>query len=103
MEKLAEMIARLLADGVDPNRLIGFVPGPDLPVLEGHSMHCSGVTLLAEIKGDRIVEFDKHLPYAFLHVEATTLPRSAVAVINKGDFKNVWTIHESGWFGKVFG
>ena len=89
MERLAEMLARLSEDGADLNNpLVGYTGGPDIPSLEGHTMRCLGTTLLAQMEGGNINEFDVHLPYAFLHVESKTFEgRLAAAVINKIDFK----------------
>ncbi|MFN0277852.1 MAG: hypothetical protein ACKVRN_04535 [Pyrinomonadaceae bacterium] len=100
MVRLAEMIARLSEDGADLNNpLVGYTGGPDIPFLDGHTMHCSRATLLAQMDGENIIEFDTHLPYAFLHVESKTFEgRLAAAVINKIDFRNVWTISQNGWF-----
>ncbi len=100
MERLPEMLKRLEADGADlDNPPIGFIGGPDLPYLKGKEMHCTGVTCLAQLQGDKIVEFDKHLPYGFLHIGGDDLPsNSTTAIINKLDFKNAWTINEKGWF-----
>ncbi len=100
MERLEEMIARLSDDGADLNNpLVGYAGGPDIPFLESHTMHCSRATLLARIDGNNLVEFDPHLPYAFLHVESKTFEgKLAAAVINKIDFQNAWTITQNGWF-----
>ncbi len=100
MERLPEMLARLSEDGADlDNPLVGFAGGPDIPFLDGHRMHCVGATLLAQMNGENIVEFDSHLPYAFLHVESNTFEgRLAAAIINKIDFRNAWMIRQNGWF-----
>jgi len=100
MEKLAEMIAILARNGLDSNNPpIGFAGGPDLPFLKGKEMRCRKVTLLAGLEDDKIIEFDKHLPYGFLHIDGPDLkPNTIAAIINKIDFKNAWEIDRNGWF-----
>lgn len=100
MEKLAEMIGLLAKNGLDPdNPPIGFAGGADYPILKGIRMLCRKVTLLANIDGDELVEFDRHLPYGFLHVEAPDIKSNTIiSLINKVDFYNAWVLNNMGVF-----
>lgn len=100
MEKYNEMMARLLADGMDiDNPPIGFLGGPKLATLKGIRMKCKKATLLAQMDGEQLVDFDFRLPYGFLHVEAPELREfSIVSVTHKLDFWNAWILDERGVF-----
>ena len=99
MDKLGEMLAILIQEGMDgSNPPIGFAGGPDLPFLKGKGpMRCTKMTLLAKVQNyPEIVEFDKHLPYGFLHVESAWLPpNSIVSIINRVDFLNAVNLEDS--------
>lgn len=100
MEKYYEMIARLTADGMRAdNPPVGFLGGPRLGTLNGIRMRCKKATLLAQMDGEQLVDFDFKLPYGFLHVEAPELRVfTIVAVTHKLDFWNAWVLNERGVF-----
>ena len=96
MERLAEMIARLGSHNGNP--MVGFMSDKKYTSIKGIKLRCTDVTLLAQMNGDSVIEFDKYLPYGFLHVEAPELPPCNVALIHKIDFRNAWEIKEKGGF-----
>lgn len=98
MTKLEEMTVRLIKEGMKADNLpVGFMDGAKLKTLKGIRMKCAKMTLFARMEGEQLVDFEKYLPYGFLHVEAPELRENTiVAVRHKLDFYNAWILEQKG-------
>ncbi len=77
-------------------RAVGYAGGPKYESLDAKLVYCTGFDFLAKVENTRIVEFSELLPYCF--VEGEIVPEGSnvkIAVINKTDFANAWTIDKS--------
>ena len=100
MSKLPEMMARLIAVGMNAdNPPIGMMGGANLRTLKGIRMKCTKATFFARMEGEQIIDFERLLPYGFLHVEAPELRENTlVAIKHQLDFFNAWILNDRKLF-----
>lgn len=98
IEAVTEVIAALVKSGMDINNPpIGFVGGEDYHVLKGMPLRLTKTTFMAQIVNGEIIDFNKNLPFGFLHVESPEVkPKTIIALRHKLDFSNAWLLEERG-------
>lgn len=89
MSKQDEMMARLVIEGMKADNLpVGMRGAAKMQSLEGIRMKCNKMTLFARMEGRHLIDFERFLPYGFLHVEAPELrEHTIVSVRHKLIFK----------------
>ncbi|MEK6405521.1 MAG: hypothetical protein AABN34_01015 [Acidobacteriota bacterium] len=100
MFKQDEMMVRLIIEGMKGDNFpVGMMGGAKMESLEGIRMRCNKMTLFARMEGDELIDFERFLPYGFLHVDAPELrEHTIVSIRHKLDFRNAWIFQESRLF-----